>query len=226
MIIECRNLNKQYRNLDRPHLPDIVTAAHNVNLVVDRGDFVFIVGHPRQGKSTLLKLIGGLIAPDSGKVLVNGVIGISLQNGTMTPNISVLENVMLPLTSDRSARGSHELARDILSRFGLQDKMHLFPGQLSGTELKRVGTARAFINQPDIILCDEPTGVYEVEEDGTISLQSLQKEREIISQIFQYYNSRGTTFVLVTHDLHLMNSITSKKVYEMHRGCLTPGPGS
>lgn len=220
MIIECRNLNKQY-------LADhtMVTAVSNVNLAIDQGEFVVILGHSGSGKTTLLSLMGGLTIPDSGEVLVNGVenwhqsdealsdmrnrtIGFVFQFASLIPTLTALENVLLPLSFGKSPRGSHELARDILARVGLQDKMHSFPGQLSGGQQRRIAIARAFVNQPDIILADEPTGDLDEETEG-----------EILG-IFRDYNEKGTTFVVVTHNMHLAQTQQNPRVLEMRQGVL------
>ena len=220
MIIECRNLHKQY-------LADhtMVTAVSNVNLAIERGEFVIILGHSGSGKTTLLSLMGGLTIPDSGEVLVNGVenwhqsdedlsdmrnaaIGFVFQFASLIPSLTALENVLLPLTFGKSPRGSHQLARDILARVGLEDKMHSFPGQLSGGQQRRIAIARAFVNQPDIILADEPTGDLDEETEGDIL------------RIFRDYNEKGTTFVVVTHNMHLAQTQINPRVLEMRQGVL------
>lgn len=220
MIIECRNLCKQY-------LADkaMVTAVSNVNLAIAQGEFVVILGHSGSGKTTLLSLIGGLTVPDSGEVLVNGVenwqqsdnalsdmrnatIGFVFQFASLIPTLTALENVLLPLTFGRSPRGSHAQAQDILARVGLADKMNAFPGQLSGGQQRRIAIARAFINQPAIILADEPTGDLDEETEGDIL------------RIFKEYNEGGTTFVVVTHNMHLARSQNNARVLEMRQGVL------
>lgn len=220
MIIECRNLQKQY-------LADstLVTAVNNVNLVVSKGEFVVILGHSGSGKTTLLSLIGGLTIPDSGEVLVNGVenwhqgdnalsdmrnrtIGFVFQFASLIPTLTALENVLLPLTFGRAQKGSHEQARDILTRVGLADKIHSFPGQLSGGQQRRIAIARAFVNQPSIILADEPTGDLDEETEGDIL------------KIFREYNEKGTTFVVVTHNQHLAQTQKNARVLEMRQGVL------
>ena len=220
MIIECRNLHKQY-------LADhtMVTAVSNVNLAIERGDFVVILGHSGSGKTTLLSLIGGLTVPDSGEVLIDGVenwhqsdddlsdmrnstIGFVFQFASLIPTLTALENVLLPLTFGRAPRGSRDLAQDILARVGLQDKMNSFPGQLSGGQQRRIAIARAFVNQPVIILADEPTGDLDEETEGDIL------------RIFKDYNEKGTTFVVVTHNMHLAQTQRNPRVLEMRQGVL------
>ena len=220
MIIECRNLQKKY-------LADqtLVNAVSDVNLAIEQGEFVVILGHSGSGKTTLLSLIGGLTVPDNGEVLVNGVenwhqgdnalsdmrnrtIGFVFQFASLIPTLTALENVLLPLTFGRSPRGSHAQACEILDRMGLQDKMHSFPGQLSGGQQRRIAIARAFINQPAIILADEPTGDLDEETEGDIL------------KIFREYNEQGTTFVVVTHNLHLAQTQKHARILEMRQGVL------
>lgn len=223
MLIECRQLNKSY-------LADnvTVTAVNNVNLSVERGDFAVILGHSGSGKTTLLSLIGGLTIPDSGEVLINGVnnwsqsdeelsdmrntrIGFIFQFASLIPTLTAMENILLPLSFGRTPRGSYEKAREILDLVGLKDKINSFPSQLSGGQQRRIAIARAFINQPDIILADEPTG----------DLDEVT-EREIL-QIFQDYNSRGTTFIVVTHNVHLVETQINGRMFHMRHGILTEG---
>jgi len=223
VIIECRDLSKEY-------IADhsVVTAVNGVNLTVEKGDFVVILGHPGSGKTTLLSLIGGLTIPDRGEVRINGVdnwhqsdealsdmrnktIGFVFQFASLIPTLTALENVLLPLTFGRNPRGNHQRALDILELVGLKDKVHAFPSQLSGGQQRRIAIARAFVNQPDIILADEPTGDLDEET-----------EKEILG-IFRRYNEQGTTFVVVTHNTHLAGTQKNARVLEMSQGVLREG---
>ena len=225
MIIQCRCLTKRY-----PADQGMVAAVNNVNLVVAQGEFVIILGHSGSGKTTLLSLIGGLTEPDSGEVLVNGVdnwhqsdealsdmrnrtIGFVFQFASLIPTLTSLENVLLPLSFGRVPKGSHEQAREILARVGLGDKMHAYPGQLSGGQQRRIAIARAFINQPAIILADEPTGDLDEETENDIL------------RIFRDYNEHGTTFVVVTHNVHLARTQKNPRVLEMRQGTLLEQDG-
>lgn len=220
-MIECRNLNKTY-------VADSVTvdAVKNVDLNVKKGEFVVILGHSGSGKTTLLSLIGGLTIPDNGEVLINGVdnwhqsdenlsdlrnstIGFVFQFASLIPTLTALENVLLPLSFGKHPRGDYQRALEILELVGLKDKANAFPSQLSGGQQRRIAIARAFINQPDIILADEPTG--DLDEDT---------EREILD-IFRSYNDKGTTFVVVTHNIHLAKTQNNARVLEMRQGILT-----
>ena len=223
MLIECRQLNKTYESDNIT-----VSAVNNVDLSIERGEFAVILGHSGSGKTTLLSLIGGLTVPDSGEVLVNGVenwsqsdealsdmrntaIGFIFQFASLIPTLTALENVLLPLSFGKNPKGDYQQAQDILDLVGLKDKTNSFPSQLSGGQQRRIAIARAFINQPDIILADEPTGDLDEET-----------ERDIL-QIFKGYNSRGTTFVTVTHNVHLVESQNNARVFHMRQGILTEG---
>ncbi len=221
MIIECRNLKKEYTADNK-----LVTAVDNVTLLVEEGEFVVILGHSGSGKTTLLSLIGGLTVPDSGEVKINGVdnwgqsdddlsdmrnrtIGFIFQFASLIPTLTALENILLPLSFGSSPKGRHEDALEILELVGLKDKANAFPSQLSGGQQRRVAIARAFINKPDIILADEPTGDLDEET-----------ERDILD-LFKEYNGRGTTFVVVTHNIHLAQTQKDARVLQMRQGVLT-----
>ncbi|MFA7455718.1 MAG: ABC transporter ATP-binding protein [Desulfobulbaceae bacterium] len=221
MLIECRNLKKEYISANIR-----TTAVDNVSLSVDRGEFVVILGHSGSGKTTLLSLIGGLTRPDSGEVLINGVenwrqsdealsdmrnstIGFIFQFASLIPTLTALENVLLPLTFGRTPRGNHQRAVEILHLVGLGDKANSFPSQLSGGQQRRIAIARAFINQPDIILADEPTGDLDEET-----------ERDIL-KVFSEFNRKGTTFVVVTHNVHLAQTQKNARILEMRQGVLS-----
>lgn len=221
MIIECRNLNKQYVADNTT-----VTAVQDVNFTINKGDFCVILGHSGSGKTTLLSLIGGLTVPDSGEVLINGVdnwrqsdeelsdmrnstIGFVFQFASLIPTLTTLENVLLPLSFGKNPRGDHSRALEILELVGLKDKVNSFPSQLSGGQQRRIAIARAFVNQPDIILADEPTG-------------DLDEHTELeILEIFREFNKQGMTFVVVTHNRSLAETQKDARVLEMSHGILT-----
>ncbi len=221
MIIDCRNLEKKYTADNK-----LVTAVDNVSLSVEEGEFVVILGHSGSGKTTLLSLIGGLTVPDSGGVQINGVdnwgqsdddlsdmrnrtIGFIFQFASLIPTLTALENILLPLSFGASPKGRYEDALEILELVGLKDKTNSFPSQLSGGQQRRIAIARAFINKPDIILADEPTGDLDEET-----------ERDILD-LFREYNGRGTTFVVVTHNIHLARTQKNARVLQMRQGVLT-----
>lgn len=220
-MIECRDLTKTYLVEKKP-----VFAVNTVNLSIRRGEFVVILGHSGSGKTTLLSLIGGLTSPDRGQVLVDGEenwqqtdndlstmrnsrIGFIFQFASLIPTLTVMENILLPLTFSRNPAGSREMAREILAEVGLADRENAFPSQLSGGQQRRVAIARSFINRPDIILADEPTGDLDEET-----------EREILD-LFRQYNAKGTTFVVVTHNSNLAVTQKDARVFSMRQGVLS-----
>lgn len=200
MLIQCDHLTKTY-----PADGYALRAVDNVSLRVEAGDFVIILGHSGSGKTTLLSLIGGLTSPDSGAVQIKGrdngslddrslsalrnqTIGFIFQFASLLPALTNLENVLLPLRFGGKPGIGRNEGLDLLDRVGLADRANSFPGQLSGGQQRRIAIARAFINRPDIILADEPTG--DLDEDT---------ESEIFT-LFSEFNREGITFVVVTHN--------------------------
>jgi ABC-type lipoprotein export system ATPase subunit len=223
VIIECRDLHKKYVADNKR-----VIAVNNVSLSIKQGEFVVILGHSGSGKTTFLSLIGGLTVPDSGGVKINGVdnwnqsddnlsnmrnrtIGFIFQFASLIPTLTALENILLPLSFGNFPKGGHKRAREILELVGIEDKANSFPAQLSGGQQRRIAIARAFINQPDIILADEPTG--DLDEDTEMD----------ILDFFRQYNGRGTTFVVVTHNTHLAQTQKNAHILQMRQGVLSEG---
>jgi putative ABC transport system ATP-binding protein/lipoprotein-releasing system ATP-binding protein len=203
-----------------------ITAVNNVSLVIEKGDFISIAGHSGSGKTTLISIIGGILSPGSGKVVFNGTdicslnddklseyrnskIGFIFQFASLLPNLTAKENVLLPCIFSRENalhRDSH--AKECLENVGIGDKINAYPSQLSGGEQRRVAIARAFINSPELILADEPTG----------DLDEVT-EHDIMELFRKANNEQGTTFVIVTHSSDIANSC--RKKYRMSRGILT-----
>ncbi len=200
-IIEAKNLNKTFKlgSLD-------VEVLKDIDLTIASGEFVSIMGPSGSGKSTLLYLIGGLDKPTSGSVKIKGSelsdmkdkeqsimrrrdIGFVFQFYNLIPNLNVEENVMLPLLLDGKKLKDHRgKLNEILEVVGLSDRRGHTPRELSGGQQQRVAIARALINEPDIILADEPTGNLDT-KTGMEVMQLLQKiNRE-----------KGKTIVQVTH---------------------------
>ena len=222
MIIECRKLNKTYKAEGTN-----VVAVNNVNFSVRQGEFVVVLGHSGSGKTTLLSLVGGLTRPDSGEVFIkdvenwkqtdeqlshlrNRTIGFMFQFGSLIPSMTVKENVLLPLSFGSGADADPKLGDELLELVGLADKKNAFPFQLSGGQQRRVAIARAFINKPDIILADEPTGDLDEET-----------ENEIL-KIFHMYNvEKNTTFIVVTHNSHLADFQRNPRIVQMKAGVLS-----
>ena len=200
-LIEIENVSKIYT------IGDTATQAlRAVSLQIDEGEFVTVMGPSGSGKSTVLTIAGGLSAPTSGRVVIDEIdvyslrrdrlsdlrreyVGFVFQSFHLVPYLNVLENVMLPLApTDMLTRKQVAFAETILDELGLPDKVEHLPGELSGGEQQRVAIARALINDPLILLADEPTG----------NLDSSTSES--IMQLFKLLNSRGKTVLMVTHN--------------------------
>ena len=185
---------------------DLVHALDEVNLSIEEGDFTAVTGPSGSGKSTLLYTIGGLLTPTRGRVLANGSdvynltsrerarfrrenIGFIFQTFELLPYLTALENVILSLLLARVNPENHEdLAMESLEKVGLGNRARHKPGELSGGEQQRVSIARGIVNEPGILLADEPTGNLD------------RKTGDEITQILHELNGGGQTIVFVTHD--------------------------
>lgn len=201
-VIRVENLHKIY------HMGDVeVPALRGVNLTIDRGEFVAVMGASGSGKSTFMNILGCLDRPTSGHYLLEGEevgslsrddwahirnkkVGFVFQGFNLLPRTTAVENVELPMMYNGFAgRGRHQRALDVLSLVGLQERSKHLPNQLSGGQQQRVAIARALVNQPSLILADEPTGNL----DSATSAE--------IMTLFQRLNqAQGITIVLVTHE--------------------------
>ena len=219
-MIETKRLTKVYR------MGDIeLEALRGIDLVVQPGEFMAIMGASGSGKSTLMNLLGCLDDPTSGEYWLDGQavasldrneyadirnqkIGFVFQGFNLLPRTSALENVELPLLYDRSRRIANPLraAREALERVGLGDRFDHEPNQLSGGEQQRVAIARALVNRPSLVLADEPTGNL----DSRTSIE--------IMGIFQDLNAHGITIILVTHEHDISQYAT--RVIEMRDGVI------
>jgi putative ABC transport system ATP-binding protein len=182
-------------------------ALRGVSVKIDRGDFVAIMGPSGSGKSTLMNIIGCLDTPTSGKYYLDGYeisnlsddelaeirnqkIGFVFQQFNLLPRTTALENILLPQIYS-GKKPDPERAKQLLKRMDLSGKENSFPNQLSGGQQQRVAIARALINNPEIILADEPTGALDTASG------------EEIMRIFKELNSEGVTIVLVTHERYI-----------------------
>jgi putative ABC transport system ATP-binding protein len=200
-LIEIKALCKSYETGGEQ-----VHALVDVNLNIERGEFISVMGPSGSGKSTLLTILGGLNHPTQGDVLVDDIpiyrlplekladfrreyVGFIFQSFQLIPYLTVIENVMLPLSiTDTSNQEQHRIAEDILERTGLRGKGRRLPDQLSGGEQERVAIARALVNSPPLLLADEPTGNLD---------SKMGKE---IMELFKTLNDGGQTIVMVTHN--------------------------
>ena len=199
-ILTIRDLVKHYNDGG-----SVVKAVDHIDLEVQKGDFVAIVGKSGSGKSTLLNLIGSLDRPDSGQVIIDGKnvfrmkdeqlavfrrqkIGFIFQNYNLIPSLNVWENVVLPIGLD-NRRVNTAFIEDLLKTIGLSDRKKALPSMLSGGQQQRVAIARAIAAEPAIILADEPTGNLDT-----------KTELEVMSLLKKSVEKFGQTLIMITHD--------------------------
>ncbi len=198
--IRAEHLTKQYGSGDAA-----VTAIRGMSFEIQMGEFVAVMGESGSGKSTLLSVLGALNTPTAGNYVVDGLevydlgqdqradfrrefLGFVFQSFHLVTYLTILENVMLPLaTLKMSSKKKRALAEDALLRVGLNGKSHRLPGQISGGEQERVAIARAIVNEPPLLLADEPSGNLDT-----------KTSREVMD-LLQTLNEEGMTIVMVTH---------------------------
>ena len=217
-MITIENITKSFGSLQ---------VLKGIDLHIDRGEIVSIVGPSGAGKTTLLQIIGTLDRPDTGSVCVDCVdttklsqkqlsdfrnrhLGFVFQFHQLLPEFTAIENIMIPAyIAGRSNKEAHRRAEELLQFMGLSDRAHHKPAELSGGEKQRVAVARALVNTPAVILADEPSG----------SLDSKNKA-ELHQLFFDLRDQMGQTFVIVTHDEELA-SLTDRTIH-MRDGLLVP----
>ncbi|VFP80108.1 lipoprotein-releasing ABC transporter ATP-binding protein LolD [Candidatus Erwinia haradaeae] len=212
ILLQCENVCKSY------HEGDIKTdILHDISFTIYSNDMIAVVGSSGSGKSTLLHLLGSLDTPTTGDIrfkgrllkrmssaekskLRNQDLGFIYQFHHLLPDFSALENVAMPLLiANYSITRAKARALEVVTLLGLSDRAGYRPSQLSGGERQRVAIARALVNNPCLVLADEPTG--NLDEQNTNSILKL---------ILQINKKYGTTFVVVTHDLYLANQLQKK----------------
>jgi len=198
--IEARNVIKEFGDGEAK-----VTAVRGIDLSIEQSGFISLMGESGAGKSTLLSMLGGLLSPSGGQIVVGDIdiyslkrdkladfrrefMGFIFQSFQLVPYLNVLENVQLPLAvTHHSESDKKSLAFSALERIGLKDKAMRLPNQLSGGEQERVAIARAVVNEPPILFADEPTG--NLDSRNSADVMNLLKR----------LNSEGQTIVMVTH---------------------------
>ena len=217
-FIEIQNLTKIYSVHDTSFV-----GVDDISLSIDQGDFLSIVGHSGSGKTTFISIIGGILRPTSGQVLLDGVdicslgdnalseyrskrIGFMFQFASLLPILTARENVLLPgIFSPDQTPTDEKKAEEYLELVGIGEKKDVYPAQLSGGQQRRVAIARSLINEPDIILADEPTGDLDEET-----------EAEIMALFKDINEKKGVTIILITHNMGLAGQ--AKKRLRMSLG--------
>lgn len=205
-----------------------IDAVKNASIEVNKGDFVSVIGHSGSGKTTLLSIIGGIASPTSGRLLFRGEdiyafdsdrlsdyrcenIGFMFQFASLLPILTAKENLLLPLIfrskKPDNMQEADQKAVELLRLVGLGDKIDAYPSQLSGGQQRRVAIARAFMNGPELILADEPTGDLDEET-----------EQEMISFFRKMNEEKGITFIMVTHNTGL--ALLTKRHIRMNNGTI------
>jgi len=219
-LVECRDLTKQYTRGR-----EAVDGLRGINLEIDQGDFVALMGPSGSGKTTLLNLIGGLDHPTSGEVIVGGAnlnrlssrelahwrsehVGFVFQFYNLLPVLNALRNVELPLLLTRLSRSQRrQNAATALEIVGLADRAKHRPGELSGGQQQRVAIARALVADPELLVCDEPTG--DLDRDTA---------DEILGLLELLNTEHGKTIIMVTHDPRAADH--ARNVLHMDKGVL------
>lgn len=202
-ILQTKDLKKYYGAGE-----NVVKALDGVDLSIEKGEFVSIVGSSGSGKSTLLHMLGGLDIPTSGTVTVDRTnlssmtkdeqtifrrrkIGFVFQNYNLLPLLNVYENIVLPIQLD-GVKPDKNYINEILDILGLQSKKYAMPGQLSGGQQQRVAMARALATKPAIVLADEPTGNLDSKSGG-----------EVMELLADIWREMGKTLIIITHDIRI-----------------------
>src|SRR5699024_6319005 len=213
-MIILKDIQKKYNNG--------VTAIGGVDIHIKKGEFVYVVGPSGAGKSTFIRLIYREVKPTAGEIIIDGLnlsdlkeknvpylrrkIGVVFQDFKLLPKLTIYENVAFALeVIEESPENIRTKVMDVLGLVGLKNKARHFPNELSGGEQQRVSIARAIVNNPDIVIADEPTGNLDPETSWEIM------------EIFEEINVRGTTIIMATHSKEIVNTI-KKRVIAIENG--------
>ena len=217
-MIKVENLTKKFTRNGRDF-----DAVRNVSLEVKKGEFAAIIGHSGSGKTTLFNMVAGLIAPLSGKIYIDGSeitamaenekavfrnqnMGYVLQGQSLLNNFTILDNICMPAYLSSNSKEFRERALELLKQIGLEEFSKEYPSNLSGGEIRRVSIVRAMLNQPKVILADEPTSNLDPENSHKV----MQMLKDISAQ--------GTTVILSTHELEYLSYVDT--VFKMNQGKL------
>lgn len=219
--LELKNVTKVYKEGEFT-----TTALENTSISIEPGEFVAIIGPSGSGKSTFLSIAGALLQPTSGEVLIDNIniatlsekklskirlskIGFILQTSNLLPYLTVLDQLLVVKKMGGSIKDEHrQMANDLLTDLGLGKKIKKFPHQLSGGERQRTAIARAFMNNPEIILADEPTANLDT-----------KRAHEVVSLISKQVKARNKAAIMVTHDERMLSYCD--RVYRIEDGVLS-----
>ncbi len=219
-VIELKDVWKTY-NMGKVQ----VNAINDINLTIHKGEFIVITGTSGSGKSTMMHLVGCLDIPSQGSIFLENKnilsfskskiakirgkkIGFIFQQFNLIPNLSALDNVMLPMDFQNNSNNTEGRAKELLELVGLKDRMHHKPTELSGGQAQRVAIARALANDPEIILADEPTG----------NLDSKTGEH-VIGLLHKLHKKQGKTLIIITHDINFIKRLkNTTKIIKLKDG--------
>lgn len=218
-ILEVQHISKTYGKGETK-----VNALNDVSFSVEQGEFVAIIGPSGSGKSTLLHILGGVDTPSSGNVIINGIsiatlnetalaifrrrqIGLIYQFYNLIPILTVEENLTLPLLLDGRKPDKRQI-EELINTLGLEKRIKHLPNQLSGGQQQRVSIGRALVNNPALLLADEPTGNLDSENS-----------REIISLLRKFNKEHKQTVIIITHDERI--AVSADRVIAIEDGCIT-----
>jgi len=220
-MLQTESLIKTYKQYD-----SVITAVNRVNIKVEKGEFVAIIGTSGSGKSTFLHICAGLDRPKAGHVIIDGTditklgadelgrfrgekMGFIYQRHNLVPQFTALENILLPtVMCNKPDMSYQENLRKLVESLNLTDRLHHLPSELSGGQAQRVAIARALINNPQILFADEPTG----------NLDRANAD-EVLELLFRIRAELGQTLVMVTHDLAIADQ--ADRIFRMENGEMT-----